>query len=355
VGATLSENPAAVRAGEPTTVEVTITNTGTDAAVEPELAVETPTGWEVTGISVAEGYWTAGNGTVSTDVFAPGDRVRVEVAVVPERSTTGSVDVTVTDADGNQYGNEADVTAVEPPTASAWAESPTVRPGVAVTLNASVSTADGDFVTYEWDLDGDGTFDETTENPVFEHSFEALGEHTVDVRVTDEYGLSDTTSVTVTVDDAPTLSVPDRHTGVAGESLTLSANVTDEVGAATVTWRFPDGSTARGATVERAFAAGTHEVIVVAADDHGARTNASVTVTVEAVGTDATPGTETFGASDGQPTTDVSGTSADGSRTQRDDSDEVATGENGDGSLVGAGAALAVFVALVSARARRRR
>ena len=64
-------------------------------------------------------------------------------------------------------------------------------PGEEVTFEASESTdPDGSITKYEWDFDGDGTFDATGKRVT--RTFSA-GEHTVTLRITDDSGASNTT------------------------------------------------------------------------------------------------------------------------------------------------------------------
>ena len=63
-------------------------------------------------------------------------------------------------------------------------------PGDSFTFDASSSySTSSTIVKYEWDFEGDGTFDETTTSPVAEHVYPVAGENIVQVRVTDEAGL----------------------------------------------------------------------------------------------------------------------------------------------------------------------
>jgi hypothetical protein len=75
---------------------------------------------------------------------------------------------------------------------------PIVR--TSVTFDASTSTApDGSIQRYEWDLDGDGRYEQTGQTTTT--TFGATGEQTVTLRVTDASGASDTTTQTVTITD----------------------------------------------------------------------------------------------------------------------------------------------------------
>jgi hypothetical protein len=69
----------------------------------------------------------------------------------------------------------------------------------AILLDASNSSdPEGDELTYAWDLDNDGLYDDASGATVTT-SFSQTGEHIIGLMVTDESGLSDTDTVTVTI------------------------------------------------------------------------------------------------------------------------------------------------------------
>ena len=73
-------------------------------------------------------------------------------------------------------------------------------------------TPNGDTLSYAWDLDDDGAFDDST-SATASFTYTAPGDHTVRLRVSDPSGLSDTTTVMVHVGTPPTATI---DTPVAG-------------------------------------------------------------------------------------------------------------------------------------------
>jgi hypothetical protein len=85
----------------------------------------------------------------------------------------------------------------QPPTAVATATPQSGPTPLAVQFNgAGSSDPDGSTLTYAWDLDGDGQYDDSTAvNPTYTYTAQALVD--VGLKVTDPGGLSGTTTVTV--------------------------------------------------------------------------------------------------------------------------------------------------------------
>jgi PKD repeat protein len=82
----------------------------------------------------------------------------------------------------------------------------TALEGSTVSLSGTSSTdPDGSIVLYEWDLDGDGTFERT--GPTTSVSLPDQGDVTVTLRVTDDDGATHTTTRTITFTDVPPLIV----------------------------------------------------------------------------------------------------------------------------------------------------
>jgi len=101
------------------------------------------------------------------------------------------------------------VNKVNKPPVAAFRFSPeTPKMGDQVCFNASEShDPDGKIVRYEWDFDGDGTFDETTTEPKVCHVFELAGNFNVTLRVTDDDGATAEFTATVTVNGTAPMRV----------------------------------------------------------------------------------------------------------------------------------------------------
>ncbi len=87
-----------------------------------------------------------------------------------------------------------------PPTAEFSFSPTTVSVNLAITFDARASVdTDGKVVKYEWDFDGDGVFEISTEKPTVQYTFTKTGEYRVTLRVTDDKGAIASISRTLTV------------------------------------------------------------------------------------------------------------------------------------------------------------
>jgi len=107
---------------------------------------------------------------------------------------------------------ETDTTA---PTADAGSDATTTA-GSSVSLDASQTTDNVGITQYEWDVDGDGTYDETTTSDTLSHTYTSAGTVTATLRVTDGAGNTDTDTVTITVEAAPSGGGGGGGSGVSG-------------------------------------------------------------------------------------------------------------------------------------------
>ncbi len=116
------------------------------------------------------------------------------------------------------------------PTARITADKLSGTAPLAVTFDARTSTdPEGDALTYAWDLDGDGQYDDST-SATPQRTF-AAGTHAVGLRVQDPGGLTSTASVQVQAGNtAPTLGTitpTSATTWSVGQQIAFSGSATD--------------------------------------------------------------------------------------------------------------------------------
>jgi PKD repeat protein len=112
-----------------------------------------------------------------------------------------TVRLRVTDNGGAENTTTLAVHVNAPPTAVLTASATTVNAGDSVDFDASGSSdADGSSVRYEWDADGNGTFElDRGTNPALQVLFPVAGSVVVAVRVTDTDGATDIETLTIQV------------------------------------------------------------------------------------------------------------------------------------------------------------
>ena len=180
----------------------------------------------------------------------------------------------------------------------------TVVEGTGVQLTgASSFDPDGTVVSYEWDLDYDGTFaaDATGMLATFSAADRDDGPVVVALRVTDDKGAVHVVTTTVAVTNAaPKATFATTFGGVVGQSITFNGGFVDPGALDThqVRWSFGDGTvieyrptTDDGAlTPQHAYAdAGTYTITMTVTDDDGASVSFSRTMTIGTVGLQADP------------------------------------------------------------------
>jgi len=84
------------------------------------------------------------------------------------------------------------------PTADAGSDM-NVKVNTEVTFDGSASDLDGTVVLYEWDFDGDGTYDASNTNGTATHTYTTEGDYTAKLRVTDDQGATGFDEITVKV------------------------------------------------------------------------------------------------------------------------------------------------------------
>ncbi|HSS42857.1 MAG TPA: N,N-dimethylformamidase beta subunit family domain-containing protein [Solirubrobacterales bacterium] len=182
------------------------------------------------------------------------------------------------------------------PVASFTATPSPVLTGVPVTLNGAGSTdPDGSIVKYEWDLDGNGTYETSTGSTASTtKTFSANGEYTLGLRVTDNLTGTDTTTRTIKVGpQAPTASfTADPNPAVIGGSIHFNASGSEDSDGTIAKYEWDlDGNgtyeadTGATAAADRVYTlAGTFEVGLRVIDNSGLTATAKLPVTVNGGG-----------------------------------------------------------------------
>ena len=158
-------------------------------------------------------------------VFMPGASSPVDLQTGP------GGDLFYADRDGGSVRRISYTTGNLPPTAVIQSGPLSGSSPLTVNFNGSASTdPEGGVLTYAWDLDGDGDFDDST---VAQPSivYTQAGARTVRLKVTDPQGLSAVASVVVIVDDlapTPTIATPAASLQWSvGQVITFSGSATD--------------------------------------------------------------------------------------------------------------------------------
>jgi PKD repeat protein len=182
------------------------------------------------------------------------------------------------------------------PVAAFTATPSPVLSGVPVSLNASGSTdPDGSIVKYEWDLDGNGTYETSTgTTPSSSRTFAANGEYTLGLRVTDNLTGTDTTTRSIKVGPQPPTAAftANPNPAVVGGSIHYDASASKDPDGSIVKyeWDF-DGngtyetSTGTTAAADRVYGTpGSFSIGLRVTDNSGTSATATVPVTVNSGG-----------------------------------------------------------------------
>ena len=171
-----------------------------------------------------------------------------------------------------------------PPTADAG-EDQTLVAGQSAMLDGSGSSEGDEYddLSYEWDVDGDGEFESTSET--VSHSYDEIGTYNATLRVNDGDGGVDTDATTITVEpdtEAPVADVGENQSASVNETVSFDgSNSSDNVEIDRYEWDFGDGTTETGATPSHAFdKSGVYTVTLTVTDSSGNTDTATIEVEV---------------------------------------------------------------------------
>ena len=197
-------------------------------------------------------------------------------------SSSGSFVVTVTakDATGASASSSQTVTV-----AAAFGVSFTISPASpeANLVESFTATTTGGVGpdSFRWDF-GDGGA--STANPA-SHTYTTSGSFTVVVTVTDSNGAKATSSQTINLASALTVSFTAKPSSpTVNQAVTFTATTSGGVGSVRYSWSFGDGSASTTNPASHAYStSGSFKVTVTATDANGAKAMSSQTITVAAI------------------------------------------------------------------------
>jgi PKD repeat protein len=168
-----------------------------DQPVIGDLVVFSSTSSDPDGVVVTtewdldnDGLYDDGTGATAQRTFTAAGPAVVGLRVVDDRGTASTTRVTLT------------VFANRPPSASFTYTPAGPVTGTPITFTSTSTDSDGALVGHDWDLDGDGAFDDAR-GPSVRHAFTVAGPHVVSLRALDDRGNTDVAFQTVNVGTPP--------------------------------------------------------------------------------------------------------------------------------------------------------
>jgi hypothetical protein len=150
--------------------------------------------------------WTTDTGTPASEEWGSWTSIDALAAVQTSTSGTWYLHIQANDTLGNldyRYFGPYEVN--NQPTASFTKSSSAIETTQTVTLDASGSSdEDGSISQYEWDLNGDGSYDITTDSSTLTYTFNVSYSYDINLKVTDDDGASHQVSDSVNVKEIRT-------------------------------------------------------------------------------------------------------------------------------------------------------
>ena len=197
--------------------------------------------------------------------------------------------LTVTDGAGESVSDSVTIYALSAPAVIASASPTSGGVPLDVAFSATVSDPDGTIVLYEWDFDGDGTFDHSdSSTPGASYRYETAGLYHATIRVTDNDDLTATDTIAIAVGASPSATATaDPMTGPAPLDVTFTGSGSDPDGTiALYEWDFDgDGiydwsSTTTGDVIHTYNSAGIFNATFRVTDNDGLIDTDSVLISV---------------------------------------------------------------------------
>ncbi|MCC7477803.1 PKD domain-containing protein [bacterium] len=158
-------------------------------------------------------------------------------------------------------------------------------------MAGSSTDADGDLLSFEWDLDGDGSFElGSGRDPDISHVFSSEGEYSVRVRAADQFGAASEAAMTIGVGSLVLADIAVQPQGPAPAPATFFFDPAASLGSAALVsyhWRIEDPLNPREFTLDSPEPvshffndAGTYSVLLSVSDAAGHSDTQGIDVTV---------------------------------------------------------------------------
>jgi len=160
--------------------------------------------------------------------------------------------------------------------------------GTSVIFDASQSTSANTITKYEWDFNGDGVYETTSNGPTTSHAWNDDHQGKMGLKITDSEELISTSIADVSIKNmAPTVEAKEDIVVQAGDSVQLNGSFTDPgtLDTHTIHWDFGDGQTFDGSLTptHTYFAKGNYIATLTVTDDDGEVGSDTVNVKVNPI------------------------------------------------------------------------
>jgi hypothetical protein len=201
-------------------------------------------------------------------------------------STDGSFDVEK--APWPMYHRDARNTGMHSPIARIFSppNGSVFNPGENITFSGTGFSIDSSLDTFEWDYDGDGTYEGSS--PSINHSYSSPGYYTFTLKVTDGSGYSGIAKRTIKINSPPTPTIVSPSSGssfTVGASINFNGTATDD-GSITAYYWTADGVLIGNTTFfTHSFSvAGTKTINLTVTDDKGVNGSVTADITIKTAG-----------------------------------------------------------------------